>query len=163
MDASGHFFAEVAGEVGGFVAADDVCEIHDHADRGFMLFGVVGREDGFAGVGVDEKLNVVVAENVIDLAHEGAEAVEVIDEQEVEFVAGGGFEEVVQGFDLFFGVVEGNVFGARFAGDDVFTGRLIASGRDEFASLLELNGDGYFIGRGLGGGADSRPDGSAHF
>jgi hypothetical protein len=27
---------------------------------------------------------------------------------------------------------------------------------------LELNGDGYFIGRGLGGGADSRPDGSAH-
>ena len=69
----------------------------------------------------------------------------------------------MQGFDLFFGVVEGDIFGARFAGNDVFTGRLISSGRDELASLLELNGDGYFVGCGLCGGADSRPDGSAHF
>lgn len=55
----------------------------------------------------------------------------------------------MEGFDLFFGVVEGDVFGAAFAGDDVFTCGLIASGCDEFASFGELDLDADFIGGGL--------------
>lgn len=85
FDAPGHFFLKVAAEGVGFVAADDVGEVYDHADGDFVFFGVEAGGQGFAGVGVDVELDVVVTKHVEDLAHEGAEAVEVVDEEEVEF------------------------------------------------------------------------------
>lgn len=162
FDAPGHFLLEVAAEGVGFVAADDVAEVDDHADCGFVFFGVLAGGYGVAGVGVDVELDAVVAEDVEDLTHEGAEAVEVVDVEEVEFFSGCGFEEGVEGLDLFFGVVEGDVFGAGFAGGDVFSGGGVVSGCDEFASFRDLDLDADLVGGGLADGGDGCPDGGFH-
>jgi len=147
-----HFFAKVAGEGVDLGTADEVGYIDDHADCGFYFIGVAVWGDWFARVGVDVDLDVVITKHVEDLAHEMTEAVEVINKEQVEFAAGGGFEELVERFDLFFCVIEGDVTGARFAWDYVFASVVPAFGRDELAPFFDLEFDADLIGGGLGVG-----------
>ncbi len=84
QDPARHLIAVVPLQAGDLGAGDDVAQADNQPDLVLALFGVFGRRDRFPGIAEDEELDVRIAQGIEDLAHEIPEAIQVVDDQDVE-------------------------------------------------------------------------------